>query len=57
VVAETTHGGTFPSIIAAERILGFQFHPERSGEDGLRMLGNTLDLVRASRPAPVFALA
>ena len=38
VVAETEHGGRFASLIARERIVGFQFHPERSGDDGLRML-------------------
>jgi glutamine amidotransferase len=47
VVAETEHGGRFASLIARDRIVGFQFHPERSGDDGLRMLANSLDLVRA----------
>lgn len=51
VVAETEHGGRFVSLVATDRILGFQFHPERSGDDGLRMLRNTLDLVAADRPA------
>jgi glutamine amidotransferase len=45
VVAETEHGGRFASVIAHDRIVGFQFHPERSGDDGLRMLRNLLDLV------------
>jgi glutamine amidotransferase len=57
VIADTTHGGTFPSVIAADRIVGFQFHPERSGDDGLRMLANTLELVRATQSAPALALA
>jgi glutamine amidotransferase len=47
VVAETEHGGRFASVVARGRIVGFQFHPERSGDDGLRMLRNVLDLVRA----------
>lgn len=51
VVAETEHGGRFASLVARERILGFQFHPERSGTDGLRLLRNTLELVAADRPA------
>ena len=51
VVAETEHGGRFASLVARERILGFQFHPERSGSDGLRMLRNTLTLIAADRPA------
>jgi glutamine amidotransferase len=55
VVAETEHGGRFASLVAAERIVGFQFHPERSGEDGLRMLGNLLGLVVADRPTTTVA--
>jgi glutamine amidotransferase len=51
VVAETEHGGRFASLVASGRILGFQFHPERSGDDGLRMLRNTLELIAAERPA------
>ena len=51
IVAETEHGGRFASLVARDRILGFQFHPERSGRDGLRMLRNTLELVAADRPA------
>jgi glutamine amidotransferase len=40
VVAETEHGSRFPSIVARDRIIGFQPHPERSGADGLRLLRN-----------------
>ena len=47
VVAETEHGGRFASLVASERIVGFQFHPERSGIDGLRLLANTLRLIAA----------
>jgi glutamine amidotransferase len=45
VVAETEHGSRFASLVAGDHIVGFQFHPERSGDDGLRMLANTLALV------------
>lgn len=45
VIAETEHGGRFASLVASGRIVGFQFHPERSGDDGLRMLANTLALI------------
>jgi glutamine amidotransferase len=55
VVAETEHGGRFASLVASGRILGFQFHPERSGDDGLHMLRNTLGMIGADRPAPVAA--
>ena len=47
-LAQTTHGGTFVSAVASGRTLGVQFHPERSGTDGLRVLANFVDLVRAA---------
>jgi imidazole glycerol phosphate synthase glutamine amidotransferase subunit len=47
VVAFTTHGQSFASAIARGNLLGVQFHPERSGDDGLRLLGNFVTLVRA----------
>ena len=45
VIAETTHGGPFPSVVAHRATVGVQFHPERSGVDGLRVLANFVDLV------------
>jgi len=54
-LARTTHGATFVSAIARANVLGVQFHPERSGTDGLRLLGNVVELVRSGglvgRPA------
>jgi glutamine amidotransferase len=47
VVAETTHGRPFTSAIARHNVLGVQFHPERSGDDGLRLLANVIGLVQA----------
>lgn len=55
VVAETEHGGRFASLVAEGRIIGFQFHPERSGDDGLHMLENTLALISGPVPAPAAA--
>jgi imidazole glycerol phosphate synthase glutamine amidotransferase subunit len=46
-LARTGHGGSFVSAIARGNVLGVQFHPERSGTDGLRLLANVLDLVRS----------
>jgi imidazole glycerol phosphate synthase glutamine amidotransferase subunit len=46
-LATTTHGATFVSAIARGNVLGVQFHPERSGTDGLRLLANVVDLVRS----------
>jgi glutamine amidotransferase len=46
-LARTSHGASFVSAIARENVLGVQFHPERSGTDGLRLLANVVDLVRS----------
>jgi imidazole glycerol phosphate synthase glutamine amidotransferase subunit len=40
ILAETTHGGRFVSAIDRGNVLGVQFHPERSGGDGIRLLAN-----------------
>ena len=40
ILAETTHGRPFVSVVARGNLAGVQFHPERSGVDGLRLLGN-----------------
>ncbi len=47
-LARTTHGRSFTSAIARGPLLGVQFHPERSGPDGLRLLRNFVELVRAA---------
>jgi imidazole glycerol phosphate synthase glutamine amidotransferase subunit len=48
VVGQTTHGSTFVSAVSRGNLVGVQFHPERSGTDGLRLLANFVDLVRAA---------
>jgi glutamine amidotransferase len=40
ILAETEHGDRFVSAVARENVLGVQFHPERSGGNGLRLLAN-----------------
>lgn len=40
ILAETEHGRRFVSAIADGPLVGVQFHPERSGQDGLRLLAN-----------------
>lgn len=58
-LATTTHGAPFASVVARGRLLGVQFHPERSGDDGLRLLANVVAMASpavsargaASRPA------
>jgi imidazole glycerol-phosphate synthase subunit HisH len=48
VLAHTEHGRRFVSAVARGPLLGVQFHPERSGTDGLRLLSNFVSLVRAA---------
>ena len=40
VIGVSEHGSRFPAAIARGNLLGVQFHPERSGPDGLRLLSN-----------------
>ncbi|MGE0702973.1 MAG: imidazole glycerol phosphate synthase subunit HisH [Vicinamibacterales bacterium] len=39
-VASTEHGEPFAAIVQRGRVAGVQFHPEKSGDVGLRMLRN-----------------
>ena len=39
-IATTTYGGTFTAAVRKRNAWGVQFHPEKSGEAGLRMIGN-----------------
>jgi glutamine amidotransferase len=38
VIATTTYGEEFPSVIQRGRLAGVQFHPEKSAETGQRLL-------------------
>ncbi len=44
-VAITEHGGAFTAIVQRGQVAGVQFHPEKSGDVGLRILSNFLELV------------
>ncbi|HEV7667347.1 MAG TPA: imidazole glycerol phosphate synthase subunit HisH [Thermoanaerobaculia bacterium] len=45
-LARTTHGRSFTAVAGRGRVLGCQFHPERSGATGLKILANFLALGR-----------
>jgi glutamine amidotransferase len=45
VCAETDYGATFTSAIAEKNVYGTQFHPEKSGDVGLRILRNFAKIV------------
>ena len=44
IIATTNHGIEMASIISKDNIFGFQFHPEKSGKSGLKILNNWLTL-------------
>lgn len=44
ILAQTVHGRAFPAIAARGRVYGAQFHPEKSGAAGLRLLANFVEV-------------
>jgi glutamine amidotransferase len=42
VIGETEYGVTFASVLARDNVVATQFHPEKSGTDGLRFYANFL---------------
>jgi glutamine amidotransferase len=43
VAARCRHGEEFVAAVAASRVIGFQFHPEKSGAAGLALLGRAIE--------------
>ena len=50
VLATCRHGREFAAVAGRGRVLGTQFHPEKSGDSGLRLLANYLELSHADGP-------
>lgn len=46
VSAETEYGVVFPCVIESGQLTGTQFHPEKSGETGRRLLHNFADVLK-----------
>ena len=46
IVATTRYGVRFPSVIAKQNIFATQFHPEKSGKNGLTLLKNFVTLLK-----------
>jgi glutamine amidotransferase len=50
-IASSDYGRDFAAIVGRERVLGVQFHPEKSQEVGLRMVANFVRFVETCRRA------
>jgi glutamine amidotransferase len=48
LICETEYGGWFPSGVRKGRVAGFQFHPEKSQDTGISLLGSVLKKINAS---------
>lgn len=46
-IGSTTYGVEFAAIVERGRLVGMQFHPEKSGDVGLRLFRNVLDRMAA----------
>lgn len=46
VIAVAQYGQPVPAICGKDNVLGFQFHPEKSGRVGAQLLQNVIDYVR-----------
>ena len=45
IICNTKYGIDIPAIVSKDNIFGFQFHPEKSGQSGLKILYNWLKLI------------
>ena len=49
IAGQTTHGVPFVSAVALDRMVGVQFHPERSGAAGLNLLQNFIEFANVAQ--------
>ena len=56
-LGETEYGVRFSSAFARGYLVATQFHPEKSGADGLRLYRNFVDWARTGAPIPEAAAA
>jgi len=54
-LGETEYGVRFPSVVARGNVVATQFHPEKSGDDGLRLYRNFITWARHGQPVPAGA--
>jgi glutamine amidotransferase len=47
-LARCTHGRAFAAVAGRGRVMGTQFHPERSGDAGLRLLANFQEMAHGA---------
>ena len=53
IVGTATYGTEFASVVGHEKVFGVQFHPEKSGPDGLALLGAFAGLCGDLEPVSV----
>lgn len=46
IIAKTEYGVKFPSVVTKNNIFGVQFHPEKSGESGKKIIKNFLKIIK-----------
>jgi glutamine amidotransferase len=51
-LARATHGASFVAVAGRGRVLGTQFHPEKSGRAGLALLANFLKMTHEGDVSP-----
>ncbi|MDQ3692549.1 MAG: imidazole glycerol phosphate synthase subunit HisH [Chloroflexota bacterium] len=57
IMATTHYGEIFPAVVARDNVYGTQFHPEKSGAAGLRMVEAFVGVVREAMSRRVEAVS